>query len=88
MTAGRPEMHTIRTALGSFFLYSYGKFMMKRPKLFLNNPQAPWLNKPLTEAQQKKAFLVISCMIYVCHKVTLGHSIHSKIKDLFKKNAL
>jgi abortive infection bacteriophage resistance protein len=59
---------------------------MKRPKLSLNNPQGVWLNNYVDEAQKKKAFLVISCMVYVCNKVTPGHHIRSKIKDLFQNN--
>lgn len=64
----------------------YSRNMMKRPKLSLNNPQGVWLNNYVDEAQKKKAFLVISCMVYVCNKVTPGHHIRSKIKDLFQNN--
>ena len=64
----------------------YSRDMVKRPILSIKNPKASWLNNSVSEAQQKKAFLIISCMIYLCNKVTPGHQLKSKIKDLIQLN--
>ena len=52
----------------------------------LNNPIGRWFDNPLTQAQTKKPFLIISCMVYLCNKVTPGHQIKTKILDLFNSN--
>jgi abortive infection bacteriophage resistance protein len=57
--------------------------MVKRPIVELRNPQGPWLNLPLKEVQQKKPFLIISTLIFLCNKVTPNHQIKIKILDLF-----
>ena len=64
----------------------YSRDMVKRPVIVLNNPQGAWLNNPLAEAQKKKAFLIISSMLYICNKVTPGHHIQSGIKYLITNN--
>jgi abortive infection bacteriophage resistance protein len=64
----------------------WSRDMVKRPILNLKNPTGLWLNLPLTEVQQKKPFLIISCMLFLCNKVTPNHQIKSKILQLFGEN--
>lgn len=61
----------------------WSRNMVKRPKVDLKNPIGPWFIKSLVEVQTKKPFLIISCMIYLCNKVTPGHQIQTKILELF-----
>ena|SRR6056297_912623 len=60
----------------------YSRDMVKRPIVALKNPQGIWLNQPLDGVQQKKVFPIISCMVFLCNKVTPGHHIKAKIKEL------
>jgi abortive infection bacteriophage resistance protein len=64
----------------------WSRDMVKRPTLKINNPKGKWLNRPLKDAQKQKAFLIISCMLYLCNKVTPNHQIKTKIKDLIQQN--
>ncbi|MEZ4890046.1 MAG: Abi family protein [Crocinitomicaceae bacterium] len=64
----------------------WNRNMVKRPIVNINNPIGSWFEHPLTEVQQKKPFLIISCMIYLCNEVTPGHQIKSKILELFENN--
>ncbi len=64
----------------------YSRDMVKRPIMNIVNPQGSWLNNPVLESQKKKAFLIISCMVYICNKVTPGHHIKSKIENLIENN--
>jgi abortive infection bacteriophage resistance protein len=61
----------------------WSRDMVKRPMLELRNPKGPWLNLPINEVQQKKPFLIISSLIFLCNKVTPNHQIKIKILDLF-----
>lgn len=65
----------------------YSRDMVKTPILKLRNPQDAWLNNPIIESQRKKVFLIISCMVFICNKVTPGHNIKLKIKDLIQNNS-
>lgn len=64
----------------------FSRDMVKTPVISIRNPQESWLSFPLSEVQKKKAFLIISCMLYLCNKVTPGHHIKSKIKGLIYDN--
>ena len=64
----------------------WSRNMVKRPIVEINNPAGLWFSNPLGEVQIKKCFLIISCMLYLCNKVTPGHSIKTKILDLFNAN--
>ncbi|MBN7810184.1 Abi family protein [Algoriphagus sp. H41] len=64
----------------------WSRDMVKRPILALRNPSGSWLNLPLDEVQQKKPFLIISCMLFLSNKVTPNHQIKAKILDLFSQN--
>lgn len=64
----------------------YSRDMAIRPTLNIRNPQGAWLNSSVIESKNKKTFLIISCMVFICNKVTPGHHIKVKIKDLIQNN--
>lgn len=64
----------------------WSRDMVKRPTLILRNPSNAWLNLPIEEVQQKKPFLIISCMLFLCNRVTPNHQIKSKILDLITQH--
>lgn len=64
----------------------YSRDMVKRPVLNIKDPQAAWLNRYVSESQRKKPFLIISCMLFICNKITPGHQIKIKIKELINNN--
>ena len=64
----------------------WSRTMVKTPIENINNPTGKWFVNLLTQAQTKKPFLIISCMVYLCNEVTPGHQIKTKILDLFNKN--
>jgi abortive infection bacteriophage resistance protein len=64
----------------------WSRDMVKTPILSIKNPSGDWLNLPVNSVQQKKAFLIISCMVYLCNKVTPNHQVKSKIKELIRDN--
>ena len=64
----------------------WSRTMVKRPVERINNPAGLWLSFPLSQAQTKKPFLIISCMLYLCNKVTPGHHIKKKILELINSN--
>ena len=61
----------------------WNRNMVKKPVARLNNPAGVWLQTPLHEAQQKKPFLIITCMVYLCDRIGDHHAIKAKILDLF-----
>jgi len=61
----------------------WSRNMVKRPVSQLNNPKGAWFNNPLTPVQPKKPFLIISCMLYLCNEISIGHQIKQNILDLF-----
>ena len=63
----------------------WSRNMVKQPKAKINNPK-DWFNKPLQDVQKKRVFLIISCMVYFCNKVTPSHQVKSKIIKLFNDN--
>ena len=64
----------------------WSRNMVKRPAENIKNPMGFWFENALTAVQAKKPFLIISCMIYLCNKVTPRHQIKAKIVDLFNSN--
>jgi abortive infection bacteriophage resistance protein len=64
----------------------WSRNMVKRPKEKIINPKAAWLQLGIKPVQAQKAFLIISCMLYLCNEVTPGHQIKSKLIDLFNQN--
>ncbi len=63
----------------------WSRNMVKRPIEHIRSPNG-WFTNPLEFAQKKKAFLIISSMIYLCNHVTPNHSIKSKILNLIDQN--
>ena len=63
----------------------WSRNMVKKPKEKINNPK-DWFNNPLQDVQKKKVFLIISCMVYLCNKITPSHQVKSKIIKLFDDN--
>jgi abortive infection bacteriophage resistance protein len=63
----------------------WSRNMVKIPKDNINNPLNPWLNIPLKTVQQKKAFLIISCLAYMCYSLSGENEFVMNIKSLFHK---
>lgn len=61
----------------------WSRNMVKRPTENINNPGGMWLNKPLSPAEYKKPFLIISTLVYLCNHIHSGHDVKMKIVDLF-----
>ena len=61
----------------------WSRNMAKTPTFQLNNPTGKWFINPLLPVQSKKAFLIISCMIYLCNEIAPRHQIKAKILELF-----
>jgi len=64
----------------------WGYNMTKIPSARLNNPSGKWFINPLTDVQKKKPFLIISCMIYICDKISPENEIKNKILKLIETN--
>lgn len=62
----------------------WSRNMVKKPINQLNNPLNNWFDRPLTDVQKKKPFLIISTMVYLCNNVVPGNGIKEKILDLFR----
>lgn len=65
----------------------WSRNMVKIPVEKINNPKSDWLNSSLLPVQNKKPFLIITSMIYLCNEVTPNHQIKSKILNLFALNS-
>lgn len=61
----------------------WSKNMVKVPTVELVNPSDPWLARPLLEVQNKKAFLIITCMVYICNHLNKEQSTKEQILRLF-----
>ena len=60
----------------------WGRTMIKRPSMQLNNPAGAWFAKPLKQGQLDKSFSTISCMVYLCGFLRASQDIKSKIVNL------
>ena len=63
----------------------WSKNMAKRPTL-PKNPRNQWLQNSLTPVQEKKPFLLITSMLYLCNAINPNHEIKNKLLTLFKNN--
>lgn len=63
----------------------WSRNMVRRPKE-IKSPKRIWLQNPLPEAAQKKPFLVITAMLYLCKAIDTGDSYRKKIIALIKEN--
>ena len=59
--------------------------MVKRP-MDVRNPKRIWLQNTLPETAQKKPYLVITAMLYLCKAIDAGDSYKKKIISLIKEN--
>lgn len=64
----------------------WSRTMVKRPIERITKPRGKWLSQPLVAVQSKKPFLIISCMLYLCDRVTPGHHVRYKILELIDQN--
>ncbi|MBW2647897.1 MAG: Abi family protein [Deltaproteobacteria bacterium] len=60
----------------------WSRNMVKRPVDTLNNPTDVWFDRPLVDVQKKKAFLIISIMVFLCDHVFPENGIKDKILNL------
>lgn len=58
------------------------KIFSKKPTN-INRHRDGWMLADMTEHQRKRAFGVISCLIYLCNAITSNNTIKNEIKDLF-----
>lgn len=63
----------------------WSRNMVKRP-MEVKNPKRIWLQKPLPEVAQKKPYLAITAMLYLCKAIDAGDSYRKKIIALIKEN--
>lgn len=47
------------------------------------NPQSPWLSTPLSEAQRKKVYPLISAILYLYNQIDPNNELKVSIKELF-----
>ena len=63
----------------------WSRNMVKKP-MAISNPKQKWLLRPLLPVQEKRAFYIISAMIYLCDKVSPGHHVKTKLHELIQSN--
>ena len=63
----------------------FGRDILKRPVL-PKSPRCQWLQFGTTSAQEKKTFVVISTMVYLCNAINPDNEIKNKLLTLFQNN--
>jgi len=63
----------------------WSRNMVKRITL-PRNPKNQWLQNGLTPVQEKKPFLVITTMLYLCNAINPNNEIKNKLLKLFETN--
>jgi abortive infection bacteriophage resistance protein len=63
----------------------FGRDILKRPAV-PKNPRNQWLQYKVTAVQEKKPFVVISTMVYLCNAINPDNEIKNKLLSLFKNN--
>ena len=63
----------------------FGRDILKRP-ILPRSPRNEWLQHGVTPVQEKKPFVVISAMIYLCNAINPDNEIKSKLLSLFNSN--
>ena len=63
----------------------FGRDILKRPVL-PRSPRNQWLQFSVTPVQEKKPFVVISTMVYLCNAINPNNEIKNKLLTLFKNN--
>lgn len=61
------------------------KIFSKKPTNIRNHRDA-WMQADMTEHQRKRAYGVISCLLYLCNAIKPNNTIKQEIKDLFAAN--
>lgn len=62
----------------------WGRNMVKRPSMLQTAPN-PWLGRPLVQVEEKRAFHLISALLYMCDAVGLGDRLRMDIYRLMWK---
>jgi abortive infection bacteriophage resistance protein len=60
----------------------WSRTMVKRPGMQLNNPCGAWFTQPLKQGQLDKPFSIISCMTYLCDRLSHSDDIKRQIITL------
>jgi abortive infection bacteriophage resistance protein len=60
----------------------WSRTLVKKPGMQLNNSVGAWFAKPLKQGQLDKPFSTISCMVYLCNRLSPLPAIKAKIIDL------
>ncbi|MDR0738527.1 MAG: Abi family protein [Prevotellaceae bacterium] len=63
----------------------FGRDILKRPAA-PKNPRNQWLQYDITPVQEKKPFVVISTMVYLCNAINPNNEIKNKLLSLFGNN--
>ena len=63
----------------------FGRDILKRP-ILPRNPRNQWLQFGITPVQEKKMFVVISTMVYLCNAINPDNEIKNKLLALFNSN--
>ena len=63
----------------------FGRDILKRPVL-PRSPRNQWLQFGITPVQEKKPFIVISTMVYLCNAINIDNEIKNKLLMLFNSN--
>lgn len=62
----------------------WSRNMVKRPSV-LTNPVNPWLGRPLTMVEEKRAFHLVSALLYMCDAVGSGDRLRRDVYRLLWK---
>ncbi|MDR0977360.1 MAG: Abi family protein [Prevotellaceae bacterium] len=60
----------------------WNRTLIKKPSMQLKNPADAWFAHPLKQGQLDKPFSTISCMVYLCSRLSRSQETQSKIRDL------
>ena len=63
----------------------FGRDILKRPVL-PKKPRRQWLQSAVTPVQEKKPFVAISTMVYLCNAINPNNEIKNKLIKLFNNN--
>jgi abortive infection bacteriophage resistance protein len=63
----------------------FGRDILKRP-ILPRSPRNQWLQFGVTPVQEKKPFVVISTMVYLCNAINPDNEIKNKLLALFNSN--
>ena len=63
----------------------FGRDILKRP-ILPRSPRNQWLQFDVTPVQEKKMFVAISTMVYLCNAINPNNEIKNKLLALFNSN--